>query len=231
MTSDIWIRCKSSAWPVDPTCTEHSSPLSKRYWVLLEFCDIRLPLFCEAWWDKTYALIIAEANGDQQPGVGRGGGSHLSEHGQIQLLASEYLPLSFRCWRKLIFNQFCMLHKMLNLETAVLPNFLLPYSDYSQSLSQVWLFASVHGILQARILEWLPFPPLEDLPHPGIEPLSLASLAAAGGFFVTNATWEVPSLPKHMTRNGVYQRVCIYVWVDHLKRINRFFFFLKAEQN
>ena len=28
----------------------------------------------------------------------------------------------------------------------------------------------VHGILQARILEWLPFPPPGDLPNPGIEP-------------------------------------------------------------
>ena len=29
---------------------------------------------------------------------------------------------------------------------------------------------TVHGILQARILEWLPFPPPGDLPNPGIEP-------------------------------------------------------------
>ena len=75
----------------------------------------------------------------------------------------------------------------------------------------------------------LPVPPLEDLSHPGIETLSLASLAVAGGFFVTNATWEVPHLQKYMTRNSVYQCVCIYVWVDHLKRINRFFFFFKKQ--
>ena len=30
------------------------------------------------------------------------------------------------------------------------------------------LGSSVHGILQARILEWLPFPPPGDLPNPGI---------------------------------------------------------------
>ena len=41
---------------------------------------------------------------------------------------------------------------------------------------------SVHGILQARILEWLPFPPPGDLPDPGIKP---ASPALAGGFFTT----------------------------------------------
>ena len=30
------------------------------------------------------------------------------------------------------------------------------------------------GFLQARILEWLPFPSPEDLPDPGIEPRSPA---------------------------------------------------------
>ena len=34
------------------------------------------------------------------------------------------------------------------------------------------------------------FPTPGDLPSPGIEPLSLASLASAGGFFTTVATWE-----------------------------------------
>ena len=38
----------------------------------------------------------------------------------------------------------------------------------------------------------LPCPPPEDLPNPGIEPTSLRSLALAGGFFTTIATWEVP---------------------------------------
>ena len=32
----------------------------------------------------------------------------------------------------------------------------------------------VHGILQARILEWLPFPSPGDFPNPGIESRSLA---------------------------------------------------------
>ena len=31
---------------------------------------------------------------------------------------------------------------------------------------------TVHGILQARILEWVAFPSLGDLPTPGIEPRS-----------------------------------------------------------
>ena len=32
--------------------------------------------------------------------------------------------------------------------------------------------SSVHGILQARILEWVAFPSPGDLPDPGIEPRS-----------------------------------------------------------
>ena len=47
--------------------------------------------------------------------------------------------------------------------------------------------SSVHGILQARILEWVAVP---DLLDPGIEPLSLMSPELAGGFFTSSATWE-----------------------------------------
>ena len=45
--------------------------------------------------------------------------------------------------------------------------------------------SSVHGVFQARILEWVASPTLGDLPYPGIEPSSLASPALAGGFFAT----------------------------------------------
>ena len=45
--------------------------------------------------------------------------------------------------------------------------------------------SSVHGILQARILKWLPCPPPGDLPDPGTEPVSLTFPAMAGGFITT----------------------------------------------
>ena len=38
----------------------------------------------------------------------------------------------------------------------------------------------------------LPCLPPEDLPDPGIEPVSLMTPALAGGFFTTGATWEAP---------------------------------------
>ena len=45
------------------------------------------------------------------------------------------------------------------------------------------LGSSVHGISQARIPEWLPFPSPGDLPNPGIKIESLA--------------WQVDFLPLH----------------------------------
>ena len=35
---------------------------------------------------------------------------------------------------------------------------------------------------------------LGDLPDPGIEPVALMSLALAGNFFTTSATWEAPCI-------------------------------------
>ena len=48
--------------------------------------------------------------------------------------------------------------------------------------------SSVYGILQARMLEWLPCPPPVDLPDPGMEPTSLMAPALAGSFFTTSTT-------------------------------------------
>ena len=49
---------------------------------------------------------------------------------------------------------------------------------------------SVHGILQARILEWIAMPSSRDLLDPGMEPMSLVSPALAGEFFTASTTWE-----------------------------------------
>ena len=56
---------------------------------------------------------------------------------------------------------------------------------------------SVHGILQARILEWVAISSSRDLPKPGIEPLSLRFSALAAGFFTTSAIWEALVLQMH----------------------------------
>ena len=48
--------------------------------------------------------------------------------------------------------------------------------------------SSVHGILLARILEWLASPFSGDLPDPGVEPTSPVPPALAGRFFTTEPT-------------------------------------------
>ena len=53
------------------------------------------------------------------------------------------------------------------------------------------LGSSVHGISQARILEWVAISSPRDLPDPGTEFASLASPALAGRFFTT----EPPGKP------------------------------------
>ena len=65
---------------------------------------------------------------------------------------------------------------------------------HAQSCGCVWLFATpwtsppgafVHGIFQARILEWVAISSSRDLPDPEMEPTSPASLALEGRFFTT----------------------------------------------
>ena len=51
------------------------------------------------------------------------------------------------------------------------------------------LGSSVHGILQARILEWVAISFPGDIANPGIQPAFLMSPALAGRFFTTSATW------------------------------------------
>ena len=53
--------------------------------------------------------------------------------------------------------------------------------------------SSVHGILQARILERQPCPPPGDLTNPGMEPPSFMSPALAGRYFTSRTTWEAKS--------------------------------------
>ena len=50
--------------------------------------------------------------------------------------------------------------------------------------------SSIHGISQARILEWIAISFSGDLPDPGIEPAYLMPPALAGRFFTTSTTWE-----------------------------------------
>ena len=52
--------------------------------------------------------------------------------------------------------------------------------------------SSVHGILQARILEWVAMPSSRGSSRPSMSP------ELAGRFFTTSATWEAPHMPIHI---------------------------------
>ena len=66
--------------------------------------------------------------------------------------------------------------------------------------SGIWLFVTLWAVVGQIFLSmgftrqkyWsgLPFPPLGDLPDPGIKPTTLTSPALAGRFFTTSAIWE-----------------------------------------
>ena len=64
--------------------------------------------------------------------------------------------------------------------------------------------SSVHGIFQARILEWLPFPPPGGLPDPGIEPISRL-LHWQAGFLAL-----VP--PGKPIKNVIGTHQFVYIW-------------------
>ena len=56
------------------------------------------------------------------------------------------------------------------------------------------LGSSVHAILQARILGLVAISSFNNLPDPGIEPMSFVSPALAGGFFTTEPLESLDSV-------------------------------------
>ena len=64
--------------------------------------------------------------------------------------------------------------------------------------------SSVHGILQARILEWVAGPPPGDLPNPGIKPTVSYISALAGGSLPLELPWK-----SHLSSMAV-------LWLSHV---------------
>ena len=64
-----------------------------------------------------------------------------------------------------------------------------------QLFSAPWTVAcSLHGILQARILEWVAMPSFRGPSQPEIETVSPESPALAGGLYTHSAIWEAPGV-------------------------------------
>ena len=97
-----------------------------------------------------------------------------TESWQSRVLTSEYFFLHFDAHRSRIWRGYKEMLIWAAETIPVCPTLCNPM-DHRPSGS------SVHGILQARILEWVAIPPPGDLPDPGIKPESLH--------------WQVVSLP------------------------------------
>ena len=67
--------------------------------------------------------------------------------------------------------------------------------------------SSVHGILQASILEWVAMPSSRESSQPRMEPLSLTSSALAGRFITTTTTWEAQINGYFHTKRGNSRRL------------------------
>ena len=78
--------------------------------------------------------------------------------------------------------------------------------------------SSVHGILLARMLEWVPFHSPGGLPNPGMETAFFTFPALAPVFFITNMTWEAlkpissNSIQTPSFANPTPTYVCIYLY-------------------
>ena len=64
------------------------------------------------------------------------------------------------------------------------------FSLLSKGFSRVFSNTLSMGFYRWEYWSALPFSSLGDLPKPGIELMSLVSLAMAGAFFITSTTWE-----------------------------------------
>ena len=87
-----------------------------------------------------------------------------------------------------------------NVITSVIPPSSPPYVLVTQCVRLFvtpWTVACQAplsmGLSRQEYWSGFPCPPLGDLPHPGIELVSVMSPAMAGRFFTTDATWEAHS--------------------------------------
>ena len=102
------------------------------------------------------------------------------------------LPFSLSFWL------WCSLDSITGLDSCLKSDCtcLLSRSSHFRLFAMLWIAGQlgsyVHGIFQARILEWISMPPSQDLANSRIKPVSLSCPALASGFFITSAAWGSP---------------------------------------
>ena len=85
-------------------------------------------------------------------------------------------------------------------------------SVVSDSVTLWTVACQVHGILQARILEWVAMPSSGGSSQPRDQTASLMSPASVGDFFTTSATWEARQIAEVHVKgmNSVSPEACIF---------------------
>ena len=78
--------------------------------------------------------------------------------------------------------------------------------------------SSVHEFSRQEYWNGLPCPPPGHLPKPGNQPTSLTSLALAGGFWPTSATWESP--PRRQTPTNEVLLAAVYLSLNKETKTN-----------
>ena len=72
------------------------------------------------------------------------------------------------------------------------------------------------GFSRQEYWSGLPCPPPGDLPNSGIKPVSLRSLALAGGFFTSSTTWEPQTAHTLEWKSSIQGLGCLVQgWVSH----------------
>ena len=64
--------------------------------------------------------------------------------------------------------------------------------------------SSIHGIFQARILEWVAFPPHRDLADPGIKPAFPVSAALKADSLRVEPSGKLKPLPVLVSKLKIY---------------------------
>ena len=117
-------------------------------------------------------------------------------------LLVSFLCVFSGCWWQWVVDprEVCNTHHVTKEERCAQNQCLcMRVSLCAQSLSHVWLCnsmdcsppgSSVHGILQARIPEWVTISSSRYFPDPGIKPVFFCFLHWQVGFFTTSATWK-----------------------------------------
>ena len=108
----------------------------------------------------------------------------------------------------LFFPQICNLFlQIVQEEISKIHCVIYPCENHSCPTLGYPVDHTVHGILQARILEWVAFPFSRDLPNPGIKPVCLLCFLhwQAGSLPL-----QPPGKPPSSHRNPQYKRIVLF---------------------